>query len=158
MEALGFAAHTAGEWLQYPSSGPWDFNVYCRGVRSRNSNGGASSDGGYRCDPPGCPARKKRLLMFVCAATQFARRVKVLGDRERNWMIRATHNSDEARNPVARRRSVRTTTHRLVRGSPKVGSSAHQWPSRQASCRPAVSFPGGEPQAEPVEPQQQVVA
>ena len=88
---------------------------------------------------------KKRVPMFARAATQFACRAKVSGDRGCKWMIRETQDNDAARHPVAKRRSVRTTTRRAVLGSPRVGSSADQWPGKMASSRPSVSFPEGGP-------------
>ena len=97
------------------------------------------------------------MLTFVRAATQFARRVKVLGDIGCKWLIRATRNSDEGRNPVAKRHSVLMSASRLVCGSPKVGNSVDHWPGKKAPPRPSASFPGGEPSTEPVEPQQKFV-
>ena len=81
--------------------------------------------------------------MFVRAATQFACRAKVLDDRECKWLIRATHNSDEVRNPLAKGRSVRTTARRLVIGYPKEDSSVDLRPGKRARSRPSVSFPEG---------------
>ena len=94
---------------------------------------------------------------FVRAATQFACRVQVLGDRECKLLIRATRNSDEVRNTVAKRRPARTTARRLVRGSPHVANFEDFWPGKRASSRPPASLPGGEPQADPGKPQQKFV-
>ena len=82
----------------------------------------------------------------------------------RKWMLRATNNSDEVRNPVEKRRAVRSTARRLARGPPSVETSADQWPGEKTSNRPVIAFPGGtcgepvEPHAEPVEPQEKLAS
>ena len=73
---------------------------------------------------PGCAQRKKRVVLVIRGATQLAHRLDVLGNNECKWLLRATHNSDETRNPSEVRRSVGTTTRGLVRGSPTVGQYA----------------------------------
>ena len=78
-------------------------------------------------------------------------RLNALGDKECKWLLRATRNSADVRNPGNQRQSVRTTARRLARGSASVDHSVDQWPGVQATRRPAIAFPGSEPRAEPVE-------
>ena len=92
------------------------------------------------------------------AATRIACRLDVLDNSECKWMVRATHNSDEARFPFEKRRPARSTARRLVRGPPCVETSADQWPGKKTSARSATAFPGGEPHAEHGEPQEKCVS
>ena len=65
------------------------------------------------------------------------------------WLLRATHNSAEVRRPGSKRKSVRATGRRLVRGSKLASESVDYWPGKKATSRPPVSFPAGEPCSEP---------
>ena len=98
---------------------------------------------------PGCPARKRHVVLVIRGVTQLACRLQVANDAEREWMLRATHNSDEVRYPSDRRRSTRVTARCLVRGSPAAQYSVHSWPGSEARNRPPASYPDGAPQAEP---------
>ena len=68
-------------------------------------------------------------------------------------MLRATRNSDEARNPFEKRRPVRSTARRLARGFRCVEKSVGRRPGKKTSNRPAIAPPEGGPHAEPAEPQ-----
>ena len=98
------------------------------------------------------------MLLVLRGATQLACRLNVLDDSEREWMLRATRNADEVRNLFAKRRSARSTAHRLVRGPHCVETSADQWPDKKTSNRPGIASPEGGPHAEPGEPQEKFVS
>ena len=99
----------------------------------------------------GCPERRRNVLLVIRGVTQLACRLGTLGNPSRNWMIRATHSSDETRFPSEKRQSVPTTARRFVRGSPLVAESCEFWPGPKTCSRPPVVCTDGEPQAEPSE-------
>ena len=136
---------------QLPANGVWNFGLL------RTSACKLCIPGKTWCVSPGCPACKKRGLLVLRGATQLACRLLVLGNSDSVWLLRATHNSDDVRHPFEKRRSVRTTARRLVRGSPEVDSSVDQWPGTKTPNRPEVALPDSGPQAESVDPQQKFV-
>ena len=88
---------------------------------------------------------KKRALLVARGATQLAGHLNVLDSSARKWLLRATHNSDEVRNPSAKRLPARSTARRPVRGSPSVEMSEGQRTGKETSSRPDVAFPEGAP-------------
>ena len=85
-------------------------------------------------------------------------RLDVLGNSECKRLLCATHNSDEVRDPSAKRRSARSAARCVVRGPPSVDKSEDQWPGKKTASRPEIAFPEGGPRAEPAEPRQKFVS
>ena len=132
-----------------PPDGNWPFRLSRRGYKPKEA---AASDPQYDehwCPQPGRHHCRLRIVRFVRCVTQFARRLETLEDSSRKWLLRATHGSDETRNPFDKRQSAPTSARRMVRGSPDTPESRDLWPGAKASARPADLCPGGEPQAEP---------
>ena len=94
---------------------------------------------------PGCADSRRHVVLVIRGVTQMASRLKTSDNPSRNWMLRATHNSDETRFPFDERRSTPTTARRLVRGDPKVDGPFDFWPGARAKMRPDASCPDGEP-------------
>ena len=86
------------------------------------------------CPRPVCVDCKRRVLKIVRGVTQLACRFVVWSDSECMWLIRATRNSDEVRNPRPKRESVRATARRMVRGCPVALKSVDCCPVPK--CRP----------------------
>ena len=63
----------------------------------------------------------------------------------------ASNNSDEVRHPWPKRKSVRVTARRLVRGPPGAPKSVDYRPGEMAKSSPDAPFPEGEPFGEPGE-------
>ena len=137
---LDRANFTAEEWLQVPFVGDWPFDVSRKCSKLRSKKCELRVPGKTWRDMPGCLKRRAYVVSAIRGTAQLARRLDVAG------------NSDGTRNPRDKRWCVRTTTRRLVRGSPPVGQSVDFWPGMKAARRPEVAFPGGEPREEPVEP------
>ena len=115
----GQSCLSAGNRLQFPQAGPWPLEL------SRPDSAVCASPDCEKCPhlkdarpSPSCGASKRRMLMSIRGITQLARRLDVWGDHECTWLLLATHNSDEVRPPESRRKSVRVSGRRLVRGSP----------------------------------------
>ena len=118
--------YSVEDWLLSPADGVWDFNLSRKGLRPCSPDCELRTPGVTWCDPPGCPARKGHVLLGLRGATQLACRLNVLGDSECVWLLRATRNSGDVRDPFEKRRSSRATARRLVRGLPSVEASEDQ--------------------------------
>ena len=131
----------------------WPFDGSRKGMKLRAPKCRSRVPGKTWRHAPGRPARKKHAVRGSRFATQLACRLDASDDKKCKWLLRATRNSGEVRNPGCQRQSARTTARRLAPGSPSVAQSAGRRPGVKATRRPMIAAPGGGPRAEPVESQ-----
>ena len=73
-------------------------------------------------------------------------------------MSRACRGADKSRTPHGKRKSVKTTVRRMVRGTSKCGAPVDYWPGEKAIVRPREVQGAGEPQAGPSDAPREKVA
>ena len=118
--ALRSSANSTEVWLKSPQRARRPFDLSCKDLMSRIVKDRTLRASKEKCPPPGCADCKRPVMLVIRAATQLACRLEVMNDDASMWLLRATRNSDEVRNPQGARMSVQTTGRRLVRGSPFV--------------------------------------
>ena len=133
--------------LRQPFEGVWPFPLSCKECKvTKPPAKGPKPSQGWRPNP-GCPVCRRHVVFVIRGVTLLACRLSTLGNPSRNWMLRATHSSDEGRFPFEKRRSRPAAARRLVRGSPDAQGPVDFWPGKKAEQRPEASRPDGEPQA-----------
>ena len=89
-------------WLQQPFVGDWPFPLSCKGRKVVKPPAKDSVPVQNWRPAPVCPASRRHVVLVIRGVAQLARRLEISGNPSRNWMLRATHSSDERCFPFAK--------------------------------------------------------